>query len=361
MSSQKAHIPSLSALARYARMLGFGTIHTKIDKSTGLHAIIAVHDTTLGPAIGGCRFYAYPAAELALKDVLRLAYGMTLKAAACGLPHGGAKSVILKPHNLKPEDRKSIFHAFGDFVHSLGGSYVTAVDVGATIDDMTTISERTSYVIGARGPGRVDEDPSPSTARGVFQAIKASVKFQLNRANCEGLRIAIQGAGHVGFVLAKFCIENGMTVYIADPNSDATARAAAIGAIVVPIDQIESIDCDIYAPCALGGTVSHHLLTKTKAKIIAGSANNQLAHHSIAGALQARGILYLPDFLINAGGLINAAMTYTHQDLSIANDKIDEIYDTTLHLLQRAKSTGNTTTRVAEEIAYERLKTAQKR
>lgn len=354
------HIPSFHALSRYARMLGFGDIHTKIDSDTGLHAIIAVHNTTLGPAIGGCRLYTYTATEFALKDALRLAYGMTLKAAACGLPHGGAKSVILKPHDLSGEKRKNLFRSFGDFVHTLNGRYVTAMDVGSTVDDMTTILERTPYVIGARGPGRIDEDPSPSTARGVFRSIQAGVKFLMNRDDCEGLRIAIQGAGHVGYLLAKHCLDNGMSVFISDINTEATQRAARLGATVVAPDKIELVDCDIYAPCAMGGTISHDFISKTKAVMVAGSANNQLAHHSIARLMQEKNILYLPDFLINSGGLINAAMTYAQQDLTVANQKIDEIYATTLHLLDRAKFTGKTTARVAEEIAFERLQKANK-
>jgi leucine dehydrogenase len=353
----QSHIPSFNGLSRYARMLGFGDIHTKIDKTTGLHAIIAVHNTKLGPAIGGCRLYSYSATEFALKDALRLAYGMTLKAAACGLPHGGAKAVILKPKNLSAENRPDLFRSFGDFVHTLNGRYITAMDVGSTVDDMTHILERTPYVIGARGPGRIDEDPSPSTARGVFRAIEAAVKFKLHRDNCSGLRIAIQGAGHVGFILAKLCVDNGMQVFISDINADATKRAAdALGVTVVAADKIETVDCDIYAPCALGGTVSQDFISKVRASIIAGSANNQLAHHSIAGIMQEKGLLYLPDFLINSGGLINAAMTYGYQNITVANKKIDEIYGATLHLLERAASTGKTTTRVAEEIAFERLR-----
>jgi len=352
----KSHIPSFNGLSRYARMLGFGDIHTKIDKVTGLHAIIAVHNTTLGPAIGGCRLYTYTAAEFALKDALRLAYGMTLKAAACGLPHGGAKAVILKPKNLTAENRPDVFRSFGDFVHTLNGRYVTAMDVGSTVDDMTAILERTPYVIGARGPGRIDKDPAPSTARGVFRAIEAAVKFKLQRDNCSGLRIAIQGAGHVGYLLAKHCVDSGMKVFISDINPEASKRAAdELGVTVIDADKIEMVDCDIYAPCALGGTISHDFILKVKAKIIAGSANNQLAHHSIAGLMQEKGLLYLPDFLINSGGLINAAMTYAHQDITVANRRIDEIYGTTLHLLERAASTGKTTARVAEEIAFERL------
>ena len=188
---------TLRALLRYSKMLGFGEIHTKIDKKTGLHAVIAVHNITLGPAIGGCRFYAYPNPELALEDVLRLSYGMTLKAAACGLPHGGAKAVIIKPKNLNDaETRKAIFRSFGDFVNEMNGRYITAVDVGSTVDDMTTIFERTPYVCGAKGPGRVDEDPSHSTGRGVCRAIQAAVKFKFGKTDLKDVHVVVQGVGH---------------------------------------------------------------------------------------------------------------------------------------------------------------------
>src|SRR3990167_6374413 len=164
-STKKLRIPSYSSLMRYAKMLGFGEIHTKIDSKTGLHAMIAVHSNKLGPALGGCRFYSYKCPELALEDVLRLAYGMTLKAAACGLPNGGAKAVIIKPAGLTDlETRKALFRSFGDFVNELDGRYITAVDVGSSTDDMTTILERTPFVSGAKGPGHIDEDPSHSTS-----------------------------------------------------------------------------------------------------------------------------------------------------------------------------------------------------
>ena len=353
-----SHVPSYRVLARYARALGFGDIHTKIDSKTGLHAIIAVNNTALGPAIGGCRFYTYAAPELALKDALRLSYGMTLKAAACGLPHGGAKAVILKPKNLTGlEARKAIFRSFGDFVHQLNGRYITAVDVGSTLDDMTTIFERTPYVIGAKGPGRVDEDPSPSTANGVFRAIQAAIQFKWKQADCAGIHVAIQGVGRVGYDLAKHLVNHGANVTIADTNQESMKRCVAeLGVSTVAPQEIEKVPCDIYAPCALGGTITPEFIHHTHAKIIAGAANNQLSHHNNAIIMKARDIIYLPDFLINSGGLINAATTYTYQDLSMVDEKINHIYDAVLTILARAAETGKTTTRIAEEMALARLK-----
>lgn len=347
--------PSYNSLTRYARMLGFGEIHTKIDSKSGLHAIIAIHNTKLGPAIGGCRFHTYASPELALKDALRLAYGMTLKAAACGLPHGGAKAVIIKPKG--DFDRNTLFRSYGDFVHQLNGRYITAVDLGSNISDMTTIFERTPYVIGAKGPGRVDEDPSPSTARGVFRGMQAAIKFKLKRDDCKGVHVAIQGAGHAGYPLIKLLVEHGALVTIADTNNDAVLRCVnEFGVNTVDPTEINSIDCDVLAPCAMGGTITLDLIRHLKAKIIAGSANNQLAHHNNTHVMQERDILYLPDFLINSGGLINAATTYTYQDLTIVNEKVDQIYDVTMTMLERAAKSGKTTTQVAEEMAFERLK-----
>ncbi|HLD84516.1 MAG TPA: Glu/Leu/Phe/Val dehydrogenase dimerization domain-containing protein [Coxiellaceae bacterium] len=347
---KKTRVPSYKALDRYARMLGFGDIHTRIDPITGLHAIIAVHSTKLGPAIGGCRFYPYTHPELALKDALRLSYGMTLKAAVSGLPNGGAKAVIIKPkHEVK--DRNAIFSAFGDFTQTLNGVYIAAVDVGTTVSDITTIAERTPFVTG------IGEDPSPLTARGVFRGMQAAVQYKWGKNTCKGLHVAIQGAGRVGFNLAKQLIQDGATVTMSDTHAPTLQQAVEkLGVNTASSDQIESLDCDIYAPCAMGGTVSHNMILRCKAKIISGAANNQLAHHKNAHLLQERGILYLPDFVINAGGLIRVASMYSHQDTEKANKKIDEIYNTVLAILKRAEKTKETTMRVAETIAFERLR-----
>ena len=354
-SSKKPHIPSYNALTRYAKMLGFGEIHTKIDNKTGLHAIIAVHNTKLGPALGGCRFYSYKAPELALKDALRLAYGMTLKAAACRLPQGGAKAVILKPKNLT--DRAAIFRSFGDFVNELSGRYITAVDVGSTVEDMTTIYERTPFVSGAKGPGRVDEDPSHSTARGIFRAIQAAVKFKFKKNDLSNIHVVVQGVGHAGYHLVKDLANAGAKVTISDINQNAVKKCVdEFGVATVAPDQVETIPCDIFAPCAMGGTITQDFIHHTHAKIIAGSANNQLAHHGNALTMQTRGVLYLPDFLINSGGLINASMTYIYQDLKIAYEKVDKIYDVTMTMLERAEKSGKTPAMIAEEMAFERLR-----
>lgn len=351
---KKSRIPSYRTLIRYARMLKFGEIHTKIDPETGLHAIIAVHSTKLGPAIGGCRFYPYTSPELALKDALRLSYGMTLKAAGCGLPHGGAKAVIIKPKGNF--DRKALFRSFGDFVQELNGRYVTAVDVGATLEDMKTISERTSYVTSVTPQGEIAEDPSLSTAKGIFRAIQAGVKFKFKKDNCSGIRVAIQGVGRVGYTLAKHLVNDGAIVTVSDVNQDAVAKCVKeLNVSSIASDKIESADCDIYAPCALGGTITLDFIHHTKAKMIAGAANNQLAHHNNTHAMKSKDIIYLPDFLINSGGLIHVAMEYAHQDISKENEKLDDIYHITTTMLERAAASGKTTNVIAEEMAIERL------
>lgn len=353
--TKKTRIPRYSALTRYAKMLKFGDIHTKIDNATGLHAIIAVHSTKLGPAIGGCRLYPYASPELALKDVLRLSYGMTLKAAGCGLPHGGAKAVIIKPKG--DFDRAAIFRSFGDFVHELNGRYITAIDVGSTLDDMKTISERTPYVCSISPTGEIEEDPSISTAFGVFRSIQAAVKFKFNRDNCDGIRVAIQGVGHVGYMLAKHLKHNGAIVTVSDVDQAVVDRCVnELGVNSVSPDTIESVDCDVYSPCALGGVITHDFILQTKAKIIAGAANNQLAHHNNSHLMQDRGIIYLPDFLINSGGLIHVAVTYGNKNDAISDEKVNHIYDATLTMLERAARTGETTTITAEKIALEKLR-----
>lgn len=342
------------ALMRYARMLGFGDIHTKIDPSTGLHAIIAIHNTQRGPAIGGCRLYDYRSAGLALKDALRLSYMMTLKAAASDLPHGGAKAVILKPLFIK--DRDAIFRGFGDFVHEMNGRYITAMDVGTTTHDMDIIAERTPHVIGAAGIDSIQGDPSPYTANGVIRGIQAAVCFKLKRDSLEGIRVAVQGAGKVSYYLCEHLHEQGAKITVTDVKLEATQRFVdEFNAKVVTPEEIYDVDCDIFAPCAIGGTINRDTLNRLKATIIAGAANNQLAHRKYGVTAQKKGILYAPDFVINAGGLIQSAATHDYHDVSIANKLINQLYDRMITLFERAEKTNQPTTEIAELIAIEKL------
>lgn len=346
--------PSLEALMRYARRLGFGDIHTKIDSATGLSSIIAVHNTTLGPAIGGCRFYPYANYALAMKDVLRLSYMMTIKAAACDLPHGGAKAVIIKPQHLT--NREAIFSSFGDFVDQLSGRYITAMDVGTVTQDMDIIAQRTPYVAGAAGTDAMQSDPAPFTAQGVFNSLLAAVKFKWNRDHVDGLHIAMQGAGNVGYHLGKLFHQHGATLSVCDNNPEATQRfAQEFGARVVNIEEIYDVDCDIFSPCAIGGTINLNTLHRIKAKIIAGSANNQLSHTHIGTLAHQRGILYAPDFVINAGGLIQVAAIYDYHDIDIATKLIAKMYDRMLILFETSARMNLPTHEVAENIAKEKI------
>lgn len=355
MSKSKKHpLHSHEALMRYARRLGFGDIHTKIDTASGLYAITAIHSTALGPAIGGCRFYPYASHDLAFKDVLRLSYMMTLKAAASDLPHGGAKSVIIKPKEIK--DRTAIFRSFGDFINNMNGRYITAMDVGTSTMDMDTIAERTPYVIGAAGKDAVESDPSPFTARGIFRGVQAAVKFKLKRDDLEGLRFAVQGAGHVGYYLMKSLHEHGAIITVCDPNPQATKRCQEeFNAAVVSTEEIYDQPCDVFSPCAIGGTINLDSLNRIQSKIIAGGANNQLAHRKYGALAHKRGVLYAPDFIINAGGLIQAASVYDYHNIEVANRLIEKIYDRLLNLFQTSEKMNQPTTDVAEQMAIQKL------
>lgn len=352
---QKQKDYQYDAIMRYARLLGFGEIHTKIDKKTGLHAIVAINNTQLGPAIGGTRCIVYPSTNLALIDALRLSYQMTLKSAISDLPHGGAKAVLAKPKIIS--DRAAYFRSYGDFVHSLDGRYIAAVDVGTDEADMDIIAERTPYVVGASGAHKEETDPSPYTARGVLRGIEAAVKFKLNRASLEGVHVAIQGAGHVGYDLTELLTNKGAKVSITDTKADVVRECAEkFGAIPVDIAKIYDVPCDVFAPCALGGVLNLQTISRLQAKIVAGSANNQLAHSHYGTLMHKKGILYAPDFVINSGGLICAAMMYDYRDVNKANAKINQLYDTLLQMFDRSLQENKPTQYVAEMMARERLR-----
>ena len=339
---------------RYARILGFGEIHIKLDPNTGLHAIIAIHSTKRGPAIGGCRFYHYRSAGLAIKDDIRLAYMMTLKAASSDLPQGGPKSVILQPPVI--QDRDALFREFGDFIHEMNGRYITALDVGTTTHDMDIIAERTPHVIGAAGTDKIQSDPSPYTADGIIRGIQAAVLFKMKRNTLEGIRVAVQGAGKVAYYLCQHLHQQGAQITVTDVKLDATQPfVEEFNARVVAPEAIYDVDCDIFSPCAIGGTINLDTLRRIKARIIAGSANNQLAHHEYGVVAQKKGILYAPDFVINAGGLIQAAAIHDYHDISIANQLISQLYDRMLRLFERAAQTNQPTHEIAELIAIEKL------
>lgn len=348
------HYTVCDSLMRYAEFLGYGDIHTKIDEKTGLKAIVAIHNLKRGPAIGGARMVTYQTMDKAFEDAMRLGYMMSYKAAITNLPHGGAKAVLIKPKVIK--DREAYFEKFGEFVNELGGRYITAVDSGTSPLEMDIIARRTPYVTCTTKLGG-DSDPSPLTALGVRRAIEAAVKFKLNKNSLDGIHVAIQGAGHVGYYLAKELHERGAKITIADINIKALQRCVdEFNAIICHPEEIYSVAADVFAPCALGAVLNLDTIKRLNCKIVAGSANNQLAHHHYGALLHERGILYAPDFLINSGGLIHVAVLYDHGDMVKSLEQINNIYNTVYDIFERSAHENCATNEIAEKIARDRLK-----
>ncbi len=340
----------LDDLFDFQHLTSFNDLHLKYDPATGMKAIIAIHSTKLGPALGGCRFVSYPQTGAAIIDALRLARGMSYKAAISNLPFGGGKGVIIKPAG--PFDRKALFEAFGQFVADLGGRYITAKDSGTTLDDMDIISTITPYVSSTSEM----VDPSPFTAHGVRRGIEAAVKFRLGRDDLDGLHIAIQGVGYVGHYLAKELHELGATLTVCDVDAAAVQRCVdEFGATAVDATAIYNVDCDVFAPCALGAIINDTTIPQIKASIIAGAANNQLEEPYHGKELQKKGILFAPDYVINSGGLIHATTKYQHGSDDLADQKIHAIYDSVLEIFQRATQQNLPPNVVADHIAEERL------
>jgi leucine dehydrogenase len=334
----------------------YGEAHFGLDKATGLKAIVAIHDSRLGPALGGCRFLPYDTDEAALIDALRLARGMTYKAALAGLKHGGGKSVLIRPR--QHFDRVALFRAFGKFVEGLGGHYITAEDSGTGLEDMEVIRTVTKYVTGVEVKNGGSGDPSPFTALGVRRGIEACVKHKLGRTTLEGVHVAIQGVGHVGYHLCKELFEAGAKISVADVDPLKAERAhREFKATVVPLDQIFDVACDVIAPCALGSALNDHTIPKLKAKIVAGAANNQLAEPRHGDDLHQRGILYAPDYAINAGGLINVAQEVTGYDAKAARERTLQIYDTILEIAERSAKLHSPTYKIADILVEEKLAT----
>ncbi len=352
ISKKKSHT-ALDGLFRYADFLNYGQVHIKFDHKTGLKAIVALHNVKRGPAIGGCRLLHYPTTDAALEDALRLGFMMSLKSAISNLKHGGGKAVLIKPKVIK--DRKAYLETFADFVNELGGSYITAIDSGTDRKDMDIIQTRTPYVTCTTASG-VGVDPSPETAFGVMRGIEASVKFKLNRDTLEGIHVAIQGAGHVGYFLAKDLHERGAHITMCDVNQQALSRCVEeFNVTTCPPEAIYDIKADVFAPCALGSVLNLHTIKRLRVPIIAGSANNQLAHQHHGVLLHERGILYAPDFLINAGGLIYVAAVYDHANEVLAKKQVADIYDSAMNVFIRAEKENAATSEIAEKIAIERL------
>ncbi|MEZ4743114.1 MAG: Glu/Leu/Phe/Val dehydrogenase [Bdellovibrionota bacterium] len=330
------------------------------DPATGLKAIIAIHDTTLGPALGGCRFWNYKSEEDAIFDVMRLSRGMTYKAAVAGLDLGGGKSVIIgDPAKLKSED---FFRAFGRFINNLNGRYITAEDVNIKVEDMNIVAKETSYVTGISSRPGGSGDPSPITALGVFAGIKACVKHKLGKNSVDGLTIAVQGVGSVGHHLCQYLSKEGAKLIVADINNEAVkAISLECNAQVVSVDEIVSENADVFSPCALGGILNDASIAKIKAPIIAGAANNQLLDEDRHDQmLVEKGILYAPDYVINAGGLINVAHELKGYNADAAKKEALGIYDTMLKIFNEAEKKKIPTHKASNSIAEARLKEAGK-
>lgn len=323
------------------------------DKKTGLKAFIAIHDTSLGPAAGGCRMWKYDNELDALSDALRLSRGMSYKNAMAGLKLGGGKAVIIG--DSKTDKSEEIFRAFGRFVHSLGGKYISAEDVGISVEDMEIVSEETPHVAGLNKGEHASGDPSPFTATGTYIGIKAAVKHQLGKDDVKGLTVAVQGVGHVGYYLCKHLHENGAKLLVSDINQAALDRVAdEFGATIVATDEIISADADVFAPCALGAIINDDTIDTIKATIIAGAANNQLARDEHGQKLMQKNILYAPDYVINAGGIINvAAETRGEYDETWVNKKVDNIYNSLTAIFERSKAEKRPTNLIADEMAQD--------
>lgn len=324
------------------------------DAAAGLRAVIAIHDTTLGPALGGCRMWTYASEEEAVLDALRLARGMTYKAAAAGLNLGGGKTVVIgDPRKDKSE---ALFRALGRYIHSLGGRYITAEDVGTTVHDMDLIHLETPYVCGISPSYGSSGNPSPMTALGVFRGIQASAKYLWGSDDLSGRRVAVQGLGSVGFELARLLRAAGAELIVADINPAQVQRAVdELKAVAMGPSEILSADCDILAPCALGAVLNDETIPRLRAQIVAGSANNQLAEERHGDLLHERGILYAPDYVINAGGLINVADELEGYHPERARAKVEGIYDIMLRLYTLAAEQKLPTHRAADHMAEARI------
>ena len=325
------------------------------DKATGLRAIIAIHDTTLGPALGGCRMYPYASEDEAVVDVLRLARGMTYKAAASGLNLGGGKSAIIgDPERDKSEE---LFRSFGRYLETLGGRYIVAEDVGTSTEDMEYIRIETSHVVGVDVTHGGSGDPSPFTALGVLQGMKACAEEVFGDASLEDRTVAVQGAGHVGANLCQLLHDReGAKLIVSDVDPRAVeVMVKTFGAKPVEPDEILSIPCDLFAPCALGAVVNDETLPNFRCSIIAGSANNVLLEPRHGKALAERGILYAPDYVINAGGLINVADELEGYNEKRATKRVMRIYESMKSIIAIAKRDGVPTHVAADTLALERI------
>ncbi|WP_422136415.1 Leu/Phe/Val dehydrogenase [Endozoicomonas sp. ALD040] len=322
-------------------------IHLKYDEASGLRAIIAIHNTRRGPALGGCRIIPYTSTEDAVTDAIRLAKGMSYKAALAGLDLGGGKSVIMEP--TAPYDREQLFRAFGQFIEELGGRYITAMDSGSRVSDMDAIASQTQHVSCTSSSG----NPAPSTALGVYKGILATLKAHPEfGSSLKGIRVAVQGLGNVGFALCQLLHQGGAKLIVTDINEQKLQQCIdELGATAVSTEEIYSVPCDIFSPCGLGGILNKDTISQLQCTAVAGSANNQLLTPECGQLLFDRGILYAPDYLINAGGLIFVAMTHQGKPQSEINDRINAIEETLLQVFRYEQQRKTPSSVIADHMA----------
>lgn len=324
-------------------------------QNPNIKAIIAIHDTSLGPAMGATRLLPYVNEAAALKDVLRLSRGMTYKAACANIPVGGGKAVII----ANPEDKSDgLFEAYGRFIENLNGRFITGQDVNITPQDVCTIRRQTSHVVGT---SEKSGGPAPITAKGVLLGIKAAITFRAQNQGLEGLKVAVQGLGNVGGNLCKYLHEHGAELYVTDVSHEKAELVASLyKAKVVAPNEIYSLDVDVFAPCALGGILNSETIPQIKAPIVAGAANNQLESEQLhSQALKSMGILYCPDYVINGGGLINVYNEMIGYDETKAFQQLNNIYDTLLEIFAIAQSAEITTYEASRRLAEERIAKAK--
>ncbi len=321
------------------------------NEKAGLKCIIGLHSTKLGPAVGGCRLYPYATEEAALFDVLRLSRGMSFKNAAAGLPLGGAKGVIIADPKKKTRE---LFEAYGEAVESLNGRYFTAEDVNTTTQDMDWVMNKTQQVVGRAS---VSGDPSPFTAIGTFDGIRACAKFLNGSDSLKGVKIALQGLGHVGFDLAKQLAAAGADLYVSTHSNRANMEEMLkLGAKEVAEENFYATECDILAPCALGATLNYETIPMLKCRAVGGCANNQLLDDECGRLLKARGIAYAPDFIINGGGVINAGQeAFTTYNKENVLKQVHNIFNTVYDILEESKASGEPEGVIAQRFAEERI------
>ncbi len=355
------------ALFSHLEFHGYGELHIAHDAETGMRAMIAIHDTRLGPALGGCRFVAYPGWEQAMVDALRLGRGMTYKAALAGLPLGGGKSVIWKPDGMESRlspgtpMRRKLFQAFGRAVEALGGRYITAEDSGTSPEDMVDIGSATRHVVGLPEANGGVGDPSPYTARGVRRGIEAVAREVLGRDSLRGVHVAIQGVGHVGMALARELAHAGCRLTVADiafNRIKLCQEEISTDVQIADIFGILDVECDIFAPCALGGVISGDNVSRLRCKAVAGAANNQLADAGVDRALYERGIFWAPDYAVNAAGLIWVAQTACGLTHAAAVSQIDSLRETIAQIARRSRSEKAPPGVLADRMVEERLAAA---